>query len=394
MKIFIYCQPVWGLGHLFRMLEIARALEGHDVLLVTGGPAVDIPLPANVRRFQLPAVRMLADRQLVADDGSLLENVWQARIAKLQALFKTEKPDALIIELYPFGRTAFGRELDPLLANIRSGALPPCRIYCSVRDILVAKRDPAAYEARVARKLNRWFDALLVHADPSVVRLDATFDSMAAIQIPVVYTGYVAQPNGLPPDPLPTLRRAHRVPDDAQLIVASAGGGRSGYPLLDAVIKAKPLLATGRRVKIFMFTGPYMPEAEQSALRAAAGRDIVIRRFADDFRGWLSAADLSVSMAGYNTCMNLIAAGKPALVRAFQGDREQPLRAARLADCGWVSALAAAELDPPRLAARIEAALRKTPQNCRPIDLQGAARTARFVLEQPSPSPSDRERRA
>ncbi len=392
MKIFIYCQHVWGLGHFIRVLEIARALQGHDVLLVTGGPAVDMPLPANVRRVQLPAVRMLADKQLVADDGSLLEKVWQARIAKLHALFKTENPDALIIELYPFGRTAFGRELDPLLTNIRTGALPPCRVYCSIRDILVAKRDPPAYEARVVRKLNRWFDALLVHADRAVVPLDTTFDSLAAIQIPVVYTGYVAQP-------LDRANARSQARDlkcglgaDEQLIVASAGGGRSGYPLLAAVLEAQPLLAARRRVRLLMFTGPYMPETERAALRTAAGKGVVIRKFAADFRICLAAADLSISMAGYNTCMNLVATGKPALVWPFEGDREQPLRATRLAERGWVSVLETADLKPSQLAARIDTALGRAPRASQPIDLQGAAQTARLVvLHQPAP-PATRRR--
>ena len=46
MKIVIYCQHVLGIGHLFRSLEICRALSGHEVILITGGPQLDSPLPA------------------------------------------------------------------------------------------------------------------------------------------------------------------------------------------------------------------------------------------------------------------------------------------------------------------------------------------------------------
>ncbi len=41
MKIIHYCQYIWGVGHFFRSLEICRALAGHDVLLVTGGPKIN-----------------------------------------------------------------------------------------------------------------------------------------------------------------------------------------------------------------------------------------------------------------------------------------------------------------------------------------------------------------
>ncbi len=383
MKIFIYCQHVWGLGHFVRILEIARALRSHDVLLVTGGPDVDLPLPANVRRFQLPAVRMLADKQLVADDGRGLEDVWAERIERLHALFQAERPDVFLVELYPLGRTAFGRELDPLLTSIHAGRLPRCRVYCSVRDILVAKRDPRAYEARVARRLNRWFDALLVHADPALIRLDATFSTMAAIKIPVVYTGYVARPVERRAPQAFRLEKGLRV--DAKLIVVSAGGGQSGYPLMAAMLAAQRQLASRMAVQTAIFTGPYLPAKRRDALLAGAGEGVFVRRFARNMTGWLAAADLSVSMGGYNTCMDLISTGVPALVWPFDGDREQPLRADRLAHRGLVSVLHSNDLNPSHLADRIQAMWGRTIIASEGIDLQGAARTARYIEAQALP---------
>jgi predicted glycosyltransferase len=34
LKIIFYCQYVWGMGHLFRSIELVRAFDGHDVVLV------------------------------------------------------------------------------------------------------------------------------------------------------------------------------------------------------------------------------------------------------------------------------------------------------------------------------------------------------------------------
>ena len=80
------------------------------------------------------------------------------------------RPDVLIIELFPFGRNGFSFELLPLLeADPERGSLPSCRVVCSVRDILVEKKDQQKFEARVVDRLNRFFDAVLVHGDPAVI---------------------------------------------------------------------------------------------------------------------------------------------------------------------------------------------------------------------------------
>ena len=58
MKIFFYCQYVWGMGHLFRSIELVRALAGHDVVLIAGGREVDIRLPDHVTLVRLPGLYM------------------------------------------------------------------------------------------------------------------------------------------------------------------------------------------------------------------------------------------------------------------------------------------------------------------------------------------------
>ena len=61
-----------------------------------------------------------------------------------------------------------------------------------------------------------------------------------------------------------------------------------------------------------------------------------VSRFTSDFLSYLAAADLSVSMAGYNTCMNVLASRVPSLVWPFAQNREQRLRAEVLQDRGLV----------------------------------------------------------
>jgi len=382
VKIILYCQHVLGIGHFFRTLEICRALHRHRVILVSGGPETPAPLPPHVRRVQLPELAMDHTFQnLRATGGDSLERTRENRRAMLEQLLREETPDLFLIELYPLGRKAFRNELNPILEQIKDGRLPPCRVVCSVRDILVEKEDQARHETRAVDTLNRWFDALLVHADPAVIRLETTFSRMADIRIPVTYTGFVAPPVA-PVGDRTALKATRGMTPDQVLVVASAGGGAVGYPLLDAVTRAVPHLPEDLPIWVQLFTGPFMAARDTEQLHQHRDHRVHIDRFATDFPAWLGAADLSLSMAGYNTCMNILATGVRALVHPFDQNREQGLRARLLEDRGLLGVLSTDDLNPSRLAERMIQRL-QSPRHDRKcsVDINGAANTARWIAE-------------
>ncbi len=382
MTIVLYCQYVWGMGHLFRSLELARALSGHRVVLVAGGQEVAVDLPGHVEAVRLPALFM--DEQFT----TLIPGVAGCSVAALQrqrrealaAVFERERPEVFMVELYPFGRTAFSFELEPLLTAIRANAYGRVRTVCSLRDVLVEKRDPEAYEARVVAALNRWFDLLLIHSDERLLPLDDTFGRVGEIQVPKVYTGFVAaRPE---PEKGPALRRELDLASGQKLVVASSGGGRAGHRLLKPVLAACRQLQDRLSLRLALFTGPFMPEEEFNDLQAMAGEGLVVRRFTPRFLDYLSAADLSISLAGYNTCMNLLATGVPALVLPYTRQREQPLRVERLKPHLPLTVLGEEDLEPERLVRLIESGLERKPlSGPPPVNLEGAARTARCLSD-------------
>ncbi len=177
MKIVIYCQHVLGIGHLFRTIEICKALVGHDVLLVSGGPHIETPYPGHVRLIQLPDLQMDPHFKGLfgSDKTASLDQIKKKRLEKLSAIIEKERPHIFLLELYPFGRKAFRFELDPVLQAIRSTPQSRCGVISSVRDILVEKEAQQKHEGRVLNTLNRFFDAVVVHSDPRVVTLAETF---------------------------------------------------------------------------------------------------------------------------------------------------------------------------------------------------------------------------
>lgn len=376
MNVSYYCQHVLGIGHFYRSLEICKAIAlRHPTTLILGGPPVEIEAPA-LKLLRLPGLGMDSEfsAMIPCDPGRPLEEVKQQRIKQLFSHFHRNRPDVFITELYPFGRKAFRFEIDPILSGIRDGSLPHCLTYCSVRDILVEKKTGREkFEARVVKTLNTYFDGILIHADPEVITLDETFDRMADIRIPLHYTGFVTQrPEALNGE---SIRHRLGLGSDDRLIVASIGGGNVGSELLYCTLDAFNTLDDIQRSHLQLFCGPYCSESIFEDLQKRCRHNITLRRFTTRFPEWLSAADLSISMAGYNTCMNLVQAGLPALVYPFDRNREQLLRAERLGRRTGITVLGTGELSPRVLARQMTKALSMS-RSVNDINTDGAGGTA------------------
>jgi predicted glycosyltransferase len=372
-RILFYCQSLLGIGHLVRSRELLFALRDFEVCFLYGGEEVPgYDWPDWVEVSYLPALRSDAafEKLFVVDSQTTLAEVKAQRKELLQATFDRFAPDILLIELFPFGRKKFKFELLPLLAHARA-TRPGTKIVCSLRDILVHRPDQERYEADVCTLMNQYFDLLLIHADPRLQRLEETFGSVTQLRCPIRYTGYVAQPA---PDKPPAQAT------NAPLILVSIGGGRVGSELITCALQTVPQLAGLYHWQIF--TGPHMPDEQFDQLQkqAASLANVRLQRHTTEFPAWLRRADLSISMAGYNTCMDILQAQVRALVYPFNehDNHEQTLRARKLEALGYVRVLEPAQLGPEYLAAEITRALAapSSPVPTVSLDLQGALKTA------------------
>ena len=365
-RVLFHVQHLLGIGHLQRSLRIAEALtaRGIAVTLVQGGPPVPEIVPASdIDVVQLPAIRARdASFALVDGDGNPVgDGLRAARRDRLFAAFAEARPDAIVIEGYPFARRAFRFELDPLIA---AGRAAGSRIICSVRDLPTVRDDPERHRDIVARVLAD-FDAVLVHGDPSFIPFDAPFPPAAWIADRLVYTGYVATPARPVAEPVP----------EGEVLV-SVGGGAAGQALLAAALEARRQGCLGRR-RWRILAGATPTDAKFAALQAAAPPDTVIERFRNDFPALLHHCHVSVSQAGYNTVLDIIAARARAVLVPFSAEREteQSIRAEHLARLGAAELVRESELTPARLAAAIERAAGREPVPLA-IDTDGAARSA------------------
>ena len=385
-RVLFYCQHVLGIGHLVRSAEIVRQLARDSrVLLISGGEkpgGFEFPEHRNVEILQLPALKTDPDFSNLHACGSSqsLDEIKTLRQATLLEAFATFKPDVIVTELFPFGRKQFRFELLPLLEQARQDPRHTL-VVSSVRDLLVKRKDQEEFEQRVCDLVNAFYDLVLVHGDENFQMLDDTFSRLGELHCPVVYTGYVTRKSQAE---LGDACRSPQVERREPMIVVSNGSGQylTGQMLLESVLLAAKLLRSRIPHEFCVFAGPLMPEAAYHRLRSIAhGCDNVrLARFTTDLTAILKRAELSVSMAGYNTMMDVLASGIRAMVYPVTSndDQEQIMRADSLARTGVIDVLRTEDLAPENLAGKLECALGKKPAMLS-LNFDGAANTARIL---------------
>jgi predicted glycosyltransferase len=374
--LLFYCQHSLGMGHLVRALTLAETLtEKFTVVFLNGGRFPDNTTPPDgIEIINLPPLGMAEDNTLYSqDDRYSLAEAHALRRQMILTAFSEHRPQAIFIELFPFGRKKFAGELLPLLKAAKRSDTNPI-VLCSLRDIMVnARKDQIRHDNRARWLVDRYFDAVLVHSDPKFASLEESFQPSKPLNKPVLYTGFV----------LPRGEARQRNVRQRQIIV-SAGGGMVGTPLFQVAIKAQSILWDNLSLPMTIIAGPFLPESDWCQLQEQA-KDrpgLTLHRYVPNMTDLLASHTISVSQCGYNTVMDLLKSGISALVVPFaQGQEdEQTNRAERLSRLGLLRSVAADKLDVERFVAEVEQLLHFTP-NSAALAMDGAAHSADIIYE-------------
>ena len=373
-----YVQQLLGTGHVHRASALVQALgrAGVRVTVLLGGGGDDRARFGDVVVRILPGIRATdtAFAGLMDETGQpVTDDYWHQRQAMLQAFLADDCPDAVMTELFPFGRRAFAPEILTFLASFRQQQ-PAGKIYCSLRDIIV----PPQRAHRLAQSLDwarDWFDHILVHTDPSVLPLTASLILPSDLAARVVNTGYVVEQKM----PVPLAGVFARPP-----IVVASGGGAVGALLMEAALTLRQRGFMQDDLWLFL-VGRHLPTETATRLQQANNpvQQIFVEPNRADYRSLLRQSRLSLSQGGYNTLMDLVSIGCRGVVVPFvgAGETEQHLRAEIFAQYGWVWMLPEQDLTPDGLAAIMNRAIEQPTQLAQlpVIDLGGADFTASWL---------------
>jgi predicted glycosyltransferase len=161
-------------------------------------------------------------------------------------------------------------------------------------------------------------------------------------------------------------------------IVVSAGGGAAGGKIVETALAAAASLPQVGRWRILV--GANAEPRLLHNLRARAPSWVVVEPARRDFRGLLARCAVSVSQAGYNTVVDVLAAGARSVLIPFASGREteQTLRAECLAQRGLAQVLPETALTPDRLAAFVAEGL-AGPRPLSEVKIDGEAETERIL---------------
>lgn len=371
MKVAIYVQHFLGSGHLVRMQLLANALHnaGHNVTLISGGK-VRQAQPYHV--VQLPILKTR-----VGDFGTLLDQneqpvnaQWkQQRRDLLLRLLAGITADIVLIETWPFGRRQLEFEIVPMVEMLAAQSKPPL-LVASIRDVLQQRK--LKTRLQTLANLQRYFSMVLVHGQHQILPLQLSFEEAEQIACKLKYTGYIASNND---------SASMRAAEHNNEALVSVGGGAAGSAILQAAIKAAcidPMAKRNWRILV----GTDLDATAFAQIKAAASGNTTVETNRPDFPELLRNCMLSVSQFGYNTALDLVAAGCPAVVIPFVGDgeSEQLMRATHYAAIGRVVLLSEQQLNSASLLAAAGRAC-ALPLPAINLDLNGAANSVR-ILEQ------------
>ncbi|MDH4108020.1 MAG: hypothetical protein OEW35_06870 [Gammaproteobacteria bacterium] len=328
-SLMYYCRNGEGAGHLRRALALAGELaeQFQVTMLVSETLPTGLEVPASVDIVQLPKLDMDPEQRVVGVNRTqALRNRIIERRDIILNRFSRLKPRVVVVEKFPFGQHLLRGEILPMIERARYGVYGESLVVALTDGVIASDRpNREQLEDRSAKLLNKYFDLVIVHSDPVFARLEEFFQPKNTIDTPIYHTGFLV------PGPANLVPAAGAGRNG---ILVSAGDGYCGGPLFRAAVEAQKTLWGTLGLPMRIVCGERLPDAEWQQLQAAGEGvpSLELRRSVPDMRAAIASSNWSVSHCSYNTSINTIGSGTPALfVPCPDGHRlEQIIRAQRL----------------------------------------------------------------
>jgi predicted glycosyltransferase len=355
-NILMYSHDTYGLGHIRRTMAIANHLRdaNTNVLILTGSPiAGRFHFPEQVDFVRIPGMIKKTNDEYqplaIRIDQSKALTI---RTEIILATAKTFRPHLFIVDKEPLG---LKREVLPTLEWFKESS-PATVTTLGLRDILdesqVIQKD--WQEKKVYSHLENLYSEIWIYGNQNI------YDPIEMYKIPeqlrgrIQFTGYIPR-KALPPETRPKVRRSFRIMDEDKLVLVTTGGGGDGYEVIDHYLAMHEFFPTSLPFQTIINTGPFMPKELRQQLDDRARRfGIKTIPFHPRLEELMAAADLVISMGGYNTVCEILTQQTPALIIPRETPRkEQLIRAERMQKEGLLAFIPWNDVTPQLLRSKI-----------------------------------------
>ena len=326
-NILMYSHDTYGLGHIRRTMAIASQLRAPDVniLILTGSPiAGRFIFPDQIDFVRIPGMIKKTNEEYLPQSIKInATHALEIRKNIITATAKTFQPHMFIVDKEPLG---LKKEILPTLQWLRR-CRPGTRTVLGLRDIM---DDSATTRIDWKKKgvydlLENLYNEIWVYGNRYLYDPIAEYAIPESVSSKMIFTGYLSRK--VPSSSAVQRTRKEQGLDNGQkLVVVTTGGGGDGYEVMDAYLGMLESLPKPLPLKSVLITGPFMPKNDRKKIFKRA-KKLKVRtfHFYRNMEKLLAAADVVVSMGGYNTICELLSFGTASVIIPRETPRKEQL---------------------------------------------------------------------
>jgi predicted glycosyltransferase len=262
------------------------------------------------------------------------------------------EPNLILVDKKPYG---VSQELKQAVDFAKCQPSPP-KLVLLLRDIL----DSPDKTCSVWRKngyydaIDSVYDSVLIVGSPDIFDARREYHFTPTVCSKTQFCGYIKRESGL--RKAESLRSAFGIGDNP-LVLVTVGGGEDGFQVLDHYLHGLGFLKGQLNFHSILLCGPEMPADKRMLITNKASKFpcVHVEEFTNDIMSLMNAADVIVSMGGYNTICEILTLRKRAIiVPRVKPVQEQWIRAQRMASLGLLRAIHPDQLSPGSLIDAVE----------------------------------------
>ena len=330
-NILMYSHDTYGLGHIRRTMAIASHLLGPriNILILTGSPIVGrFSFPEQIDFVRIPGmIKKTNDEYLPLSIKINVQHALDIRKNIITATAKTFQPQLFIVDKEPLG---LKKEVLPTLQWLRR-CRPDTRAILGLRDIMddaeTIKKD--WQEKRVYQHLENLYSEIWIYGIRDFYDPITEYNISESISRKMYFTGYI--PRKIPgKETVRHFKKEIGLKNDQKLVVVTTGGGGDGYKVMDTYLTTLESYTDSESFKSVLITGPFMPKQERKdVFKRAKKLGVRTYHFYRQMEKIFAAADIVVSMGGYNTLCEILGQGTVSLVIPRETPRKEQIIRAR-----------------------------------------------------------------